>query len=104
MLSKESQEFMDKYDARIARGNIEERWRELHSEWEKAASKCFEFYRQYLRTLGKTQTYEEWHELAYKDHAALMEKLGWESQLEDIRALWRKADDEVQRLKARNEL
>ena len=91
------------YDAKIVRGDIEQRWRELYAEWKKAASKCSELYREYVRGLGKAQTYDEWHEMAYKDHDAQMEKEVLSYRIEDIRVEWRKADDEVKRLEALNE-
>lgn len=98
MLSEESKKNLAVYDAKIVRGDIEQRWRELHAEWEKAASKCGEIYREYLRGLGKAQTYDEWHEMAYKDHDAQMEKEVLSYRIEDVRVEWRKADDEVRRL------
>lgn len=102
MLSKESKKIWDEYDATVVRRKIEERWRELHAEWEKAAYKCGELYREYLRGLGKSQTYDEWHEMAYRDNDAQIEKEVLRCRIEYIRVEWRKADDEVKRLEALN--
>ncbi len=94
---------MDRHDARIARGDIEQRWRDLYAEWEVAAAKAFQCYKEHLRSLDKDETYEEWHERAYRGHANDMVVWELDIQQENIRAEWRKADDEVQRLEALNE-
>lgn len=91
------------YDAKIVRGNIEKEWRELYAKWKVAAANAFQHYKEHLRSLDKSETYDEWHERVYRAHDADMEVEELNEQQENIRAEWRKADDEVQRLKALNE-
>lgn len=103
MLSEESKKNLAVYDAKIVRWNIEDEWRELYAKWEVAAHSAFQSYKEHLRSLDKAETYEEWHERAYRGHYADMEVEKLNEEQENIRAKWRKADDEVKRLEALNE-
>ena len=87
------------HDAKIVRGRIEQKWRELYAKWEVAAGVAFQHYKEHLRSLDKSETYDEWHERVYSSHDADMEVEELNEQQENIRAEWRKADEDVASIK-----